>query len=98
MLEKLLKAEKEGGNEIVFHEEEFNLVPENWNGFPETLYSVFQVVSLENGKPLLNIKSIGGSSAANLISRFAHLDPKIEELVKDISKKESELEKEGILD
>lgn len=97
LLEKLLKAEKEGGNEIVFHEEEFNLVPENWNGFPETLYSVFQVVSLENGKPLLNIKSIGGSSAANLISRFAHLDPKIEELVKDISKKESELEKEGIL-
>ena len=97
LLEKLLKAEKEGGNEIVFHEEEFNLVPENWNGFPETLYSVFQVVSLENGKPLLNIKSIGGSSAANLISRFAHLDPKTDELVKDISKKESELEKEGIL-
>lgn len=97
LLEKLLKAEKEGDNEIVFHEEEFNLVPENWDGFPEILCSVFQVVGLEDGRPLLNIKSISGSSAANLISRFAHLDPEIEELVKDISKKESELEKEGVL-
>lgn len=97
LLERLLKTEKEGASEIVFHPEDLKSVPENWNGFPETLYAMFQVMNGKNGKPLLNIKSIGGSSAANLLSRFAHLDTEVEELVKDISKKESELVIDSIL-
>lgn len=96
LLERLMKAEREGASEIVFNPEEFKSLPENWNGFPETLYALFQVMNGENDKPLLNVRSIGGS-AANLLSRFAHLDTKIEELVKDISRKESELVTNGIL-
>lgn len=96
LLERLMQAEREGASEIVFHPEEFKSVPENWNGFPETLYALFQVMNGEEDEPLLNIRSIGGS-AANLLSRFAHLDTEIEELVKDISKKESELVTDGIL-
>lgn len=97
LLKRLLKALKEGASEIVFHSEEFKSVPENWKGFPDTLYAMFQVVKVENGAPFLSIKSIGGDSAANLLSRFAHLDPEMKELVKNISKKESELVIDGIL-
>lgn len=97
LLERLLKALKEGANEIVFHSEEFKSVPENWNGFPDTLFAMFQVTKEENGTPFLFIKSIGGDSAANLLSRFAHLDSEMEELVKNISKKENELVTDGIL-
>ncbi len=97
MLQRLLKAVEEGVGEIIFQPEEFKSVPENWNGFPETLYAMFQVMEGENGNPLLYVKSIGGSSAANLLSRFAHLDPQMEELVRSISEKESELVTDGIL-
>lgn len=97
LLKRLLKAVEEGVDEIVFHPEEFNSIPENWNGFPETLYAMFQVMKGENENPLLYIKSIGGGSAANLLSRFAHLDPQMEELVRSISEKESELVTDGIL-
>lgn len=97
LLKRLLKVVEEGVDEIVFHPEEFNSVPENWNGFPETLYAMFQVMEGENGNPLLYIKSIGGGSAANLLSRFTHLDPQMEELVRSISEKESELVTDGIL-
>lgn len=97
MLQRLLKAVEDGVGEIIFHPEEFKSVPENWNGFPETLYAMFQVMKGENGNPLLYVKSIGGSSAANLLSRFAHLDPQMEELVRSISEKESELVTDGIL-
>lgn len=96
LLERLLKAERECASEIVFYPEEFKSVPENWNGFPETLYALFQVMDGKNGTPLLNIRSIG-DSAAKLLSRFAHLDAEIEQLVKDISKKESELLTGGVL-
>lgn len=58
---------------------------------------MFQVTKEENGTPFLFIKSIGGDSAANLLSRFAHLDSEMEELVKNISKKENELVTDGIL-
>lgn len=97
MLQRLLKAVEDGVDEIVFDPEEFKSVPENWNGFPETLYAMFQVMKGENGNPLLYIKSIGGGSAANLLSRFAHLDPQMEELVRSISEKESEIVTDGIL-
>lgn len=97
LLKRLLKALEEGANEIVFHSEEFKSVPENWNGFPDTLYAMFQVMKEGNGSPFLYIKSVGGDSAANLLSRFSHLDPEMEELVENISKKESELVVDGIL-
>lgn len=97
MLQRLLKAVEDGVGEIILHPEEFKSVSENWNGFPETLYAMFQVMKGENGNPLLYIKSIGGGSAANLLSRFAHLDSQMEELVKSISEKESELVTDGIL-
>lgn len=96
LLERLIKAEREGASEIVFYPEEFNSVQENWNGSPETLYALFQIISVKNDKPLLNIRAIG-VSAANLLSRFAHLEPEIDKLVKDISRKESELVTDGIL-
>lgn len=96
LLERLIKAEREGASEIVFYPEEFKSVPENWNGYPETLYALFQIISVKNDKPLLNIRTIG-VSAANLLSRFAHLEPEIDKLVKDISMKESELVADGIL-
>lgn len=97
LLKRLLKALNVGESEIVFHSEEFKSVPENWNGFPDTLYAMFQVMKEENGTPFLFIKTVGGNSAANLLSRFAHLDPEMEELVKNISQKESELLIDGIL-
>lgn len=97
LLNRLLKAVEEGVDEIILHPEEFKSVLENWNGFPETLCAMFQVMKGENGNPLLYIKSIGGGSAANMLSRFAHLDPEMEELVRSISKKESELVIDGIL-
>lgn len=40
---------------------------------------------------------MGGTSAANLISRFSHLDPSVCQLVKAITQKESELYPDAIV-
>ena len=71
-------------------------LPQVKNPTCEFRRALFQIISVKNDKPLLNIRTIG-VSAANLLSRFAHLDTEIEKLVKDISRKESELVADGIL-
>lgn len=47
---------------------------------------------LDTDKDLLYLESAGGSSAANLLGRFAHGEPEIERIVQELTKKEQELE------
>ena len=40
---------------------------------------------------------IGGTSGANLLARFSHLHPDIEQLIKEITRKEQKLEQDAVL-
>jgi lantibiotic biosynthesis protein len=62
---------------------------ENWNDLPPSFSVMFRLVdnAEDTGSSLL-IENAGGSSAANLLGRFAHTDEKILELVNNITKAE----------
>jgi thiopeptide-type bacteriocin biosynthesis protein len=55
-----------------------------------SLSVLFRMLDSEND--LLYLESAGGSSAANLLGRFAHGEPEIERIVQEVTEKEQELE------
>ena len=92
-LENLLNAKliKEKKYAIEIQEEELNGFSANWENLPPSLSVIFKLIRPENNQSSqLFLESATGSSAANLLGRFAHADPMIESVVKDITKKEQE--------
>jgi class I lanthipeptide synthase len=69
----------------------------NWEDLPSTVSAMVQVINnSENTKPDLYVKSVGGSSAANLIGRFCHSDNMAHNLVNKIIEKDEALNEEVI--
>ncbi len=67
----------------------FNTFQLQWNDLPETMAAMVQIMKEEKqNKPTVFIKSVGGSSAANLIGRFCHADRQSYELVHEIIEKD----------
>ena len=93
---KYLQYLKNGDTEIVFKDEDVKDYPTNWNDLPPTLQTMFEVINSEEDL-LISVNTFCGSSAANLISRFAHLDKNIERYAMDITAKEQELLSENII-
>ncbi len=60
----------------------------DWNNLPPSMSVMFR---LTNSVQNIFIESVSGSSAANLLGRFAHADKEIEQLVNSITQKEQAL-------
>jgi lantibiotic biosynthesis protein len=88
LFEKLIK--RPDANEVIIEAKEINDFAADFSNFPPSMSVMFTV--LENGK--LIFKGCSGSSAANLLGRFAHADKNICELVKRIAKQEQQVNKE----
>jgi len=63
----------------------------NWNDLPNTLSVITEVVYL-GGAFKIVMDSSGGSSAANLLGRFAYADTNIHKFIEEIIEKEDTLE------
>jgi len=96
LLNKLVECLSGDRKEIVLKDEDFESKPEKWDDLPSTIAVFFQLLEAEP-HPLISINNIGGTSGANLLARFSHLHPKIEQLIKEITHKEQELERDTIL-
>ncbi|WP_025146320.1 lantibiotic dehydratase family protein [Pedobacter jeongneungensis] len=72
--------------EIEITDADLSHLEENWDDLPDTLSSLIEVISAGSNlkKPLLLMRSVSGSSAANLISRFCHTNEDIKKLVEQI--------------
>jgi len=92
-----LDALKKNQYEIQISESDFTLNPDNWNDTPSTISAVCRFFSSKVENSLIYLSSCGGSSAANLLARFAHADKKIENHIIDITQKETYLQKDTIL-
>jgi hypothetical protein len=66
------------------------------NNLPST-FSIICSIYDENGSDLIVLDSIYGSTALNLITRFSHLNDKINRFILDVSNLEQEKEKDVIL-
>lgn len=90
-------SENNSLSEIEIEDEDFEIDKEFDYDLPNT-FSVFFEILRDNGNDyLIRIKSIGHSSAANLLARFAYTDERIEDFTKEITRKEQSLKSNVIL-
>ena len=91
--ERLISAIKKNDYTVIFTDEDIKTT-ENYSAvLPDSLSIMFRII-YENK---LYIQNIGGSSAANLLGRFAHGDDTIHKIINDITTHEQNLNNGKIL-
>lgn len=85
---KMLDMYLEGSREINLTEGDLRNLERNWDDLPASFQVMFRVV--KDGRVLL--ENVGGSSAVNLLGRFAHADAGVRSLAEDIARKEQALD------
>ena len=93
--QKIQKAYIEGDYIIKLVAEDFKDFEENWNDLSNTMSFMAEIIS-ENDKEKLFLNSVSGN-AGRLLGRFCSEKASIKNLVKEISKKEQELNSNQIL-
>lgn len=89
LLQKLNSAIAGQAKMITLEDSDLNGLEARWEDLPATVSSMIQLLKHPNSdKPMLYIKSFGGSSAANLIGRFCHADKAALEFVNEIIAKD----------
>jgi lantibiotic biosynthesis protein len=88
LFEKWKKADKEGAYHVEITDEDLKTFQGIRQKLPPSFPLMFRYLSDE--KYSIHLESIGGSSAANLLGRFAHADPAVNEVVADITRIEQE--------
>lgn len=89
---KYLEYLKFNLNEIEITDEDVALMDENWSNVSDTFYALIEVLKYNDSANFtLNIRAAGGSSAANLITRFGNLNTQVGDLIKEIINVENEL-------
>lgn len=83
-------------NTIVITDEELKNFNEDWNDLPLTFAVMAKILQQENDYKII-LDFAGGSSAINLLARFAHSDTKINDYILEIAQKEEILQKDKIL-
>lgn len=91
LLEKLFKARESKEYRIVIDPDELKEFKENWDDLPDSFSILYANHGKREEEAYLGVCSVGGSSAINLLGRFASSDQEIHELVQEIEKKESEI-------
>lgn len=91
LLKKLMSSIKSGDKEIVFDEKDVAMLKGSSDTISLTIYALFEIIKSDKDDLLINLKSIGGNSAANLLSRFAYANKEIREYVYKIAQKEQQL-------
>lgn len=97
ILKKLNEAAKNESFEIVLIPDDFRKGDPNWDDTIDTLSVMIKHLGYRDGSPLIYLSSAGGSSAANLLGRFAHGDPELKNLVQQITAREKENRKNTLL-
>ncbi len=97
LYQKVIESRNNNKLEIELTDKDVEDYNPNWDDLPPTINTLFEIIQADSNSLLIKLKACGGSSAANLIARFAHIDKKIEQFVREITKKEQELTQNTIL-
>lgn len=93
----LCQAEASTKKEIVLTDSDIFEPLDGVNDLPQTLYAIFELINNDNNETLLKLEGFSGDCGANLLTRFAHTNEKIDTLVEEIINKEEELIPNAIL-
>lgn len=96
ILKKLIESAQNNRREIELTDKDFKNF--NYNQpLPDTIGVMCSLIKDDGDDFEVFLRSAGGSSAANLLGRFCHLDSSISGLIEDIAKKEEELQPDKLL-
>lgn len=93
---KYQKSREDKSHSIELKDEDVSENNVFWNDLPLTISVLCQILECDDNNRQIYVKYIGGSSAANLLGRFCHLDETIFDHVRRICKKEEDLEPDAI--
>jgi lantibiotic biosynthesis protein len=84
---KMLDAVKHNRYSIEITDSELKDFSSNWNDLPPSMTVLFKIL---DGSNLIYLENAGGSSAANLLGRFAHANADVNDLVCEVTAREQE--------
>ena len=95
---KLITSYKTDAQVVEFTEQDFDFLKPNWDDLPQTISCMCEIFNsqLSTLNSQLYVHFAGGSSAANMLGRFCHVDKALEEYVKEITHFESSQNPEAI--
>ena len=100
---KIIESFKTGAQVVEFTEKDFDFLKPNWDDLPQTISCMCEIFTAslvsERSRTTTSqiyVHSAGGSSAANLLGRFCHVDKALEDYVKEITHFESSQNPEAI--
>ena len=91
--ERLFNAAKTNEYSITLTDEDLKKMDNSSKSLPDTFPIMFRLIDHEK----IYFQSCGGSSAANLLGRFAHGSDEIHSIIKDITTREQEINNDKIL-
>ena len=91
LLRKYIEAFAAKRQTIELTDDDFGFRNVQWDDLPLTISVMFKLLKDDESGHEILLKSVGGSSAVNLLGRFCHADQQIEEHVLAITAKEAEL-------
>lgn len=77
-------------------DEDFLSIDCNWEKLPKTFSALLEITTIEDQDYII-LNSMGGTNAANLLSRFCYGDEELKDMVKNICTLEQELSKDKLL-
>ncbi|MGB8194413.1 MAG: lantibiotic dehydratase, partial [Chitinophagaceae bacterium] len=86
--DKIVEALKHSRYSIELTDKELEGFTSNWNDLPPSMSVLFRIINGKNNT--IYLESAGGSSAANLLGRFAHANPQVNEVVQSVTAMEQE--------
>lgn len=92
--EKLREVSNAGDYEAVFTADDFKNFSPEWKDTPSSVSMMFRLVN--DTEETILLESLGGSSAANLLGRFTHIDEGMHNLVREITEQEQDMNPEII--
>lgn len=91
---KLVHSAQKSEYCVSFTDEDIKNIGQHSTALPDSIPVMFRLVDNENK---IYLQNCGGSSAANLLGRFAHGDTKIHDIINDITSNEAQLNSDKIL-
>ncbi|MCL2042327.1 MAG: lantibiotic dehydratase family protein [Bacteroidales bacterium] len=85
LLKKILEAYKTNAYSVEIADKDFDFLTVNWDDLPATMPGMCEIFSNKAGEPLVYVHGSGGSSAANMLGRFCHVNQELENYVKEIT-------------
>ncbi|NIM10536.1 MAG: hypothetical protein GTO45_00960 [Candidatus Aminicenantes bacterium] len=100
LLKKYRESLANNSYEVEITEKELEPFEPVWNDLPDSLSTMVKIVENKSDKypkPRVLMGGFGGSGAGNLLGRFCHADETTDTFVKEITKKEGELNPDVIM-